>query len=70
MHVITYKLSIDTTFSIFQHLKDGYEGIVSQDDSNPVMENVQKIYAGLTYGKSSLYEISVDVKDGKRGIYA
>ena len=55
---------------IFQHLKDGYEGIVSQDDSLPAMENVQKIYAGLTYGKSSLYEISVDVKNGKRGIYA
>lgn len=61
---------LEDCIRIFQHLKDGYQGIVSQDDSAPAMENVQKIYAGLTYGKSSLYEISVDVKDGKRGIYA
>lgn len=55
---------------IVENIKKGYEEIVKEDTSGPLMENVQKLYAGLTYGKSSLNEISVNVNDGKRGLYA
>lgn len=51
-------------------LKVAYEGIVSQDQSGPVMDNVQKLYAGLTYGKGTLNEVSVNVGGGNRGLYA
>ena len=55
---------------IIDNIKKGFEGIVSEDTSGPLMRNVQKLYAGLTYGKGSLNEISVNVHDGKRGLYA
>lgn len=55
---------------IIGNIKAGYEGITAQDHSGPVMENVQKLYAGLTYGRDSLNEISVSVGSGKRGLYA
>lgn len=55
---------------VIEKIKKGYEGIVKEDTSGPLMENVQKLYAGLTYGKHSLNEISVNVNDGKRGLYA
>ena len=52
------------------NLKAAYEGIVSQDHSGPVMANVQKLYAGLTYGKGTLNEVSVNESGGNRGLYA
>lgn len=55
---------------IVENIKKGYEEIIKEDTSGPLMENVQKLYAGLTYGKGSLNEISVNVNDGKRGLYA
>lgn len=55
---------------IVENIKNGFEGIADEDTSKPLMENVQKLYAGLTYGKNSLNEISVNVHDGKRGLYA
>lgn len=56
--------------NILENIKKGYEGIVSEDTSGPLMDNVQKLYAGLTYGKDSLNEISVNIHEGKRGLYA
>ena len=55
---------------VIEKIKKGYEGIVKEDTSGPLMENVQKLYAGLTYGKHALNEISVNVNDGQRGLYA
>lgn len=55
---------------IIDNIKKGFEGIAKEDTSAPLMENVQKLYAGLTYGKASLNEISVNVNEGKRGLYA
>lgn len=55
---------------IVENIKKGYEEIIKEDTSGPLMGNVQKLYAGLTYGKDSLNEISVNVNDGKRGLYA
>lgn len=45
---------------MIQELKESYEQISSQDTSAPIMENAQTVYAGLTYGKTSL---NVDLSD-------
>lgn len=37
-------------------LKDAFNKISSSDKSGPVMGNTEKVYAGLTYSKSSLNE--------------
>ena len=59
---------------LFDHATDVLEGLLpsfrevaKQDDSKPVMKNVQQIYAGLTYGRKSLNEtiaVGVDMKRG------
>lgn len=51
-------------------LKEGFEGVASQDSRGPVMANTQKLYAGLTYGKHSLNEVFVNVNEGSRGFKA
>ena len=45
---------------MIQELKESYEQISAQDTSAPIMENAQTVYAGLTYGKTSL---NVDLTD-------
>ncbi len=40
----------------FKALKEAYEQLEKSDDSGPMMDNTQKVYAGLTYGKYSLNE--------------
>ena len=45
---------------MIQELKESYEQISAQDTSAPIMENAQTVYAGLTYGKTSL---NVDLSD-------
>ena len=45
---------------MIQELKESYEQISSQDTSAPIMENAQTVYAGLTYGRTSL---NVDLSD-------
>lgn len=45
---------------MIQELKESYEQVSSQDTSAPIMKNAQTVYAGLTYGKTSL---NVDLSD-------
>lgn len=42
--------------SIIEKLHGAYEEISKQDDSEPVMENSQILFAGLTYGRNFLNE--------------
>lgn len=42
---------------VIGNLKHAFEQVCKQDHSPPLMLNTQKIYAGLTYEKSSLSEI-------------
>lgn len=52
---------------IFEKLLPSFQEVAKQDDSDPVMENVQTIYAGLTYGRKSLNEtlgVGVDINRG------
>lgn len=41
-------------------LHSAYEKLGAMDPSGPVMENVQTVYAGLTYGKNDLNENLAD----------
>lgn len=58
---------LDKIVNILGKLRESFEEISHQDFSEPLMENTQKIYAGLTYKKGSLSEISVDVNQASRG---
>lgn len=51
-------------------LKDGFVEVAKEDTREPVMENAQKLYAGLTYGKHSLNEVFVNVNEENRGFRA
>lgn len=55
---------------IVADLRKAYEEVARQDHSGSLMVNTQKLYAGLTYGKHSLEEVSMDEKSGSRGYYA
>lgn len=55
------------SISVLNKLKLAFEGIKDFDKSGPVMENTQTIYAGLTYGKDSLNELSIDYGKTSRG---
>lgn len=55
---------------IIEKLRAGFEGIKSQDTTGPVMQNVQQVYAGLTYGKGQLNEAFLNPQDYNRGFNA
>ena len=40
--------------SVISKLLTAYRELAGQDESGPVMQNSQTVYAGLTYGKNSL----------------
>lgn len=46
--------------NVIQQLLQAYRELAKQDQSGPVMENSQTIYAGLTYGKDRLTENLTD----------
>lgn len=48
--------SLDHVLHILEELHEAYGNISGQDSSQPVMENTQAVYAGLTYGKNNLTE--------------
>jgi flagellar protein FliS len=41
---------------MFRSLLEAYTQAAAQDTSQPIMDNSQSVYAGLTYGKNSLTE--------------
>ena len=53
---------------VIRPLRDAYDKISAQNSSGPVMANSQTVYAGLTYGRSSLTENMAD-QGGSRGMY-
>ncbi len=55
---------------VLQILMKGFEGIVKEDKSGPVMRNTGQIYAGLTYGRGVLNETYVDPNQVNRGFKA
>ncbi|MDD7403299.1 MAG: flagellar protein FliS [Butyribacter sp.] len=60
----------ETILEVMGKLKDAFIEVAKEDDSEPVMENAQQVYAGLTYGKSSLNEILLSDNETNRGYKA
>lgn len=54
------KKLIEDVIIIMKDLMIGFEGVSKEDSTGPVMKNTEQIYAGLTYGKGVLNEISLD----------
>lgn len=51
---------LDNADKVISGLHQAYEKLGTMDASGPVMENVQTVYAGLTYGKNNLIENLAD----------
>lgn len=51
-------------------LRSSFVQVAAQDDSEPLMENTQTVFAGLTYGRGSLNETDIDPAAAKRGFLA
>lgn len=47
---------LDAFSSMFRKLRDAYHTISQADDSGPLMENIQDVYAGFTYGRTDVNE--------------
>jgi flagellar protein FliS len=60
-------VTLDSAVSVLQKLMEGFKEISKTDTSGPVMQNTQQLYAGLTYGKGSLNEVSIDPREQNRG---
>ncbi len=61
---------LGTAKSVINKLLSAYREVAKQDDSSPMMDNTQQIYAGLTYGKRQLNETCISADEGKRGYRA
>lgn len=62
--------TLDSVEKVIRSLLIGFEGVTKEDQSGPVMQNTQQLYAGLTYGKGTLNETFIDPKDQFRGFKA
>lgn len=58
---------VEVLIPMMEELHQSFAQIAKQDSSMPLMENTQKVYAGLTYGKHSLSEVMLDQGNGQRG---
>lgn len=59
---------INSVKNIIQRLRAAFEEVAKQDDSPVLMGNAQEIYAGLTYGRTSLNESLAD-EGSSRGFF-
>ncbi len=60
----------DHALQIFEKLLPSFQEVAKQDDSEALMQNVQSIYAGLTYGRGTLNETIGTGVDPSRGFEA
>ena len=51
-------------------LLGSFREVGKQDTSGPVMQNTQKVYAGLTYGRNDVNEMSLAKNEENRGFLA
>lgn len=47
---------VEAADSVMKGLYTGFAEAAKQDDSAPLMQNTQQVYAGMTYGRGSLTE--------------
>lgn len=62
--------TLDSAKKVMNELFVGFEEVAKEDHSEPVMENTQQVYAGLTYGKGTLNETLMNPGDIQRGYKA
>lgn len=60
-------VNLDSVCRVIHGLMESFQEVAKQDTSGPVMEHAQQIYAGLTYGKGTLNEVSVSNHEVSRG---
>ena len=61
---------LDHAVNVLERLLVSFREVAKQDDSGPVMENTQQIYAGLTYGRGQLNETIASGMEMNRGFEA
>lgn len=61
---------LDSADDVIKGLRAAFHEISAQDTDGPVMRNTEQVYAGLTYGRGSLNESSLDPNGTKRGFMA
>jgi flagellar protein FliS len=59
-------VNLESCERVVRGLMSSFQEVAKQDDSGPVMENTQQVYAGLTYGKGSLNEVALNTDRGFR----
>ena len=59
---------IEEANNIMKRLHASFVEVAKQDTSGPLMENIQHVYAGITYGKNDLVENCIS--DAQRGFFA
>ena len=59
---------VDEADVIMKKLRNSFETAAADDKSAPLMDNAQKVYAGMTYGKGRLTESFIN--DDNRGFLA
>jgi flagellar protein FliS len=52
--------NLDVVADMMKKLRKAFYDLSLTDDSQPMMENTQEIYAGLTYGKTDINETLVN----------
>ena len=55
---------------VMSGLQDSFSKIAKEDNTKPVMENTQQVYAGLTYGRGTLNEVITSGNEPGRGFKA
>lgn len=53
--------------AMLEKLHTAFEKVSEQDNTEPLMKNVQQVYSGLTYSRNSLNESYANASDLKRG---
>lgn len=58
---------LDSARKVLTDLRSAFEEVAKQDESEPLMQNTQQLYAGLTYGKGTLNEVFINENEANRG---
>lgn len=61
---------LDAADRVICGLRASFHEVSKQDTEGSVMRNAEQVYAGLTYGKGSLNESTLDLNGAKRGFMA
>ena len=52
--------NLDALRQMFKKLRDAYDTVSKDDTSEPLMDNIQDVYAGSTYGRNDINENLID----------